>query len=51
MVPGGGMPPPYIFGTVRFISHNLFYNGATKEGCPMQWILLIQAAVLQLQNP
>lgn len=34
--------------SVRFISHNLLYNDATKEGCPMQWILLILAAALQL---
>ena len=34
--------------SVRFISHNLFYNGATKEGCPVQWILLTLAALLQL---
>ena len=34
--------------SVRFISHNLFYNDGTKEGCPVQWILLILAALLQL---
>jgi hypothetical protein len=34
--------------SVRFISHNLFYNDGTKEGCLMQWILLILAAALQL---
>ena len=38
--------PFYVI--VRFISHNLLYNDATKEGCPMQWILLILAAALQL---
>ena len=36
------------FLSVRFISHNLFYNGATKEGCPMQWILLTLAVLMQV---